>query len=142
MLEKSAQHADFSGKHILLAEDNELNAEIAISVLEGMGFLVDRAEDGILCVDKLERESAGTYDVILMDIQMPNMDGYKATQVIRRLPDKEKSSIPIIAMTANAFAEDRKKALEMGMNGHIAKSIDVEKMRETLMKVLNKQSSF
>lgn len=91
------------GKHILLAEDNELNAEIAISVLEGMGFLVDRAEDGILCVDKLERESAGTYDVILMDIQMPNMDGYKATQVIRRLPDKEKSSIPIIAMTANAF---------------------------------------
>lgn len=103
MLEKSAQYADFSGKHILLAEDNELNAEIAISVLEGMGFLVDRAEDGILCVDKLERESAGTYDVILMDIQMPNMDGYKATQVIRRLPDKEKSSIPIIAMTANAF---------------------------------------
>ena len=137
MLEKSAQHADFSGKHILLAEDNELNAEIAITILEEMGFSVDHAEDGILCVDKLEREPAGTYDVILMDIQMPNMDGYKATKVIRRLPDKKKSNIPIIAMTANAFAEDRKKALEMGMNGHIAKPIDVDKIREVLAKVLN-----
>ena len=130
--ENSEACADFSGKHILLAEDNDLNAEIAIAILEDMGFTVDRAEDGIICVAKLEKSAPKTYDLILMDVQMPNMDGYKATQVIRALPDQEKSAIPIVAMTANAFAEDRKQALAMGMNGHITKPIDIAKVRETL----------
>ena len=132
----AAEDADFSGKHILLAEDNDLNAEIAIAILEQMGFTVDRAEDGIICVDKLEKAPAGAYDLILMDIQMPNMNGYKATQVIRRLPDKEKANIPIIAMTANAFKRDEKKAFDMGMNGHIAKPIDPARIRETLAGIL------
>ena len=132
-----SEKVEFSGKHILLAEDNDLNAEIAILLLEEMGFSVDRVEDGILCVDKLEKEPAGTYDLIMMDIQMPNMDGYKAASIIRHLPDAGKSGIPIVAMTANAFAEDRKKALEAGMNGHIAKPIDPEKIKETLTEVLN-----
>ena len=135
-LSASMKDVDFSGKHILLAEDNELNAEIAIAILEEMGFSVDHAEDGVFCVDKLEKEPAGTYDLILMDIQMPNMDGYKATKVIRRLPDRQKAGIPIVAMTANAFAEDRKKALETGMNGHIAKPIDVAKLKEILLPIL------
>ena len=119
-----------SGKHILLAEDNDLNAEIAEFILEDMGLIVDRVEDGVQCVSRIEQKPAGTYDLILMDIQMPNMDGYKATEVIRDLSDKNKANIPIIAMTANAFEEDRKKALAKGMNGHIAKPVDIEKMRE------------
>ena len=127
---------DFTGRHVLLAEDNDLNAEIATAILKEMGLTVDRAEDGIICVAKLEQSAPGTYDLIFMDVQMPNMDGYKATQVIRRLPDKEKANIPIIAMTANAFAEDRKKALDMGMNGHIAKPIAVPKIAEVLRDVL------
>ena len=121
-----------NGKHVLLAEDNDLNAEIAEFILEDMGLVVDRVEDGVQCVARIEQKPAGTYDLILMDIQMPNMDGYKATQAIRRLADKEKAGIPIIAMTANAFEEDRKKALEKGMNGHIAKPVDIEKMRKIL----------
>ena len=121
-----------SGKHILLAEDNDLNAEIAEFILEDMGLIVDRVEDGVQCVSRIEQKPAGTYDPILMDIQMPNMDGYKATEVIRDLSDKNKANIPIIAMTANAFEEDRKKALAKGMNGHIAKPVDIEKMREIL----------
>ena len=121
-----------SGKHILLAEDNDLNAEIAEFILEDMGLMVDRVEDGVQCVARIEQKPAGTYDLILMDIQMPNMDGYKATEVIRGLSDKSKANIPIIAMTANAFEEDRKKALAKGMNGHIAKPVDIEKMREIL----------
>ena len=94
--------------------------------------MVDRVEDGVQCVSRIEQSPAGTYDLILMDIQMPNMDGYKATEVIRDLSDKNKANIPIIAMTANAFEEDRKKALAKGMNGHIAKPVDIEKMREIL----------
>jgi len=125
------------GKHILLAEDNDLNAEIAIAILEEMGVVIERVDDGIKCVAKIEKEPAGTYDLILMDIQMPNMDGYKATQAIRRLGDIEKANIPIVAMTANAFEEDRKKALEKGMNGHISKPIDVEKIEEVLLNVLS-----
>ena len=127
-----------SGKHVLLAEDNDLNAEIAEFILEDMGLVVDRVEDGVQCVARIEQKPAGTYDLILMDIQMPNMDGYKATQAIRRLADKEKSGIPIIAMTANAFEEDRKKALEKGMNGHIAKPVDIEKMRKTLQNIFKR----
>ena len=121
-----------SGKHILLAEDNDLNAEIAEFILEDMGLMVDRVEDGVQCVSRIEQKPAGTYDLILMDIQMPNMDGYKATEVIRGLSDKSKANIPIIAMTANAFEEDRKKALAKGMNGHIAKPVDIEKVRKIL----------
>ena len=96
------------------------------------GLVVDRVEDGLQCVHKIEQSPAGTYDLILMDIQMPNMDGYRATEMIRGLSDKDKATIPIIAMTANAFEEDRKKALAKGMNGHIAKPVDIEKMREIL----------
>ena len=129
------------GKHILLAEDNELNAEIAIAILEETGIIIDRVEDGIQCVNRIEQMPAGTYDMILMDIQMPNMDGYKATQEIRRLPDRNKACIPIIAMTANAFAEDKKKAFDAGMNEHIAKPIDIEKLRAVIRSVLNKQEN-
>ena len=129
------------GKHILLAEDNELNAEIAIAILEETGLIIDRVEDGIQCVNRIEQMPAGTYDMILMDIQMPNMDGYKATQEIRRLPDRNKACIPIIAMTANAFAEDKKKAFDAGMNEHIAKPIDIEKLRAVIRSVLNKQEN-
>ena len=101
-----------------------------------MGLIVDRVEDGIQCVARMEQKPARTYDLILMDIQMPNMDGYKATQTIRRLADEKKASIPIIAMTANAFEEDRKKALAKGMNGHIAKPVDAEKLKKTILSAL------
>lgn len=127
---------DYAGKRILLAEDNELNAEIARTILEEEGFLVERAEDGIVCIDMLQKAAPDYYDLILMDIQMPNMDGYKATQIIRRLPDKQKAEIPIVAMTANAFEEDRKKALHIGMNGHISKPVQIETLRNTLGQVL------
>ena len=124
------------GKRILLAEDNDLNAEIAVTILEEMGLKIDRVGDGIQCVGQMEQMPAGTYDLILMDIQMPNMDGYKATEAIRGLSDKQKAGIPIVAMTANAFEEDKKMALSKGMNGHIAKPIDVEKMEEVLISIL------
>ena len=129
-----------SGKHILLAEDNDLNAEIAEFILEDMGLIVERVEDGVQCVSRIEQKPAGTYDLILMDIQMPNMDGYRATEMIRGLSDKSKATIPIIAMTANAFEEDRKKALAKGMNGHIAKPVDAEKVEKTICSVLGSQS--
>ena len=129
------------GKHVLLAEDNDLNAEIAMAVLEETGLVIERVEDGIQCVDKVEQMSSGTYDLILMDIQMPKMDGYKATKCIRRLDDKKKAEIPIIAMTANAFEEDRKKAFDAGMDGHIAKPIDIEKLGAVILSVLNKQEN-
>lgn len=124
--------------HILLAEDNDLNAEIAMTLLEEAGLKVDRAADGIQCVSRIEKEPAGTYALILMDIQMPNMDGYKATETIRQLPDPRKAAIPIIAMTANAFEEDRKMALAKGMNGYIAKPIDLTKMLAAMQEVIEK----
>ena len=123
-------------KRILLAEDNDLNAEIAEELLSEYGFEIERASDGIICVDMLTRHEAGYYDLILMDIQMPNMDGYKATKVIRDLQDRKLSQIPILAMTANAFEEDRQNALAAGMNGHIAKPIDVKKLVAELALVL------
>ena len=129
------------GKHVLLAEDNDLNAEIAVTVLEETGLVIERVEDGIQCVNRVEQMSSGTYDLILMDIQMPNMDGYKATKCIRHLQDIKKAEIPIIAMTANAFEEDRKKAFDAGMNEHIAKPIDIEKLRAVILSVLNKQEN-
>ena len=127
------------GRNILLAEDNDLNAEIAAAILERAGFHTERVEDGIQCVNRIEKIPAGTYDMILMDIQMPKMDGYKATQAIRRLPDRDKAGIPIIAMTANAFEEDKREALAAGMNGHIAKPIQVDKLLSTLSEVIRQQ---
>ncbi len=123
---------DFTGKRILLAEDNDLNAEIASEILSDVGFGVERAGDGRICVDMLNDQPAHYYDVILMDVQMPNLNGYEATKEIRNLNDKEKADIPIIAMTANAFDEDRKEAIASGMNGHVAKPIDISKLMETL----------
>ena len=139
--ETSEMGKNLSGKHVLLAEDNDLNAEIAVTVLEETGIVIERVEDGIQCVNRVVQMSPGTYDLILMDIQMPNMDGYKATRCIRRLDDKKKAEIPIIAMTANAFAEDRKKAFDAGMNGHIAKPIDIEKLGAVILSALKKQES-
>lgn len=120
------------GKRILLAEDNELNTEIVMEILSEAGFVIDHAKDGIVCVDMLSKSPDGYYDLILMDIQMPNMDGYKATTVIRRMERDYCRNIPIIAMTANAFEEDRRNALQAGMNGHLSKPIDIEKLMETL----------
>ena len=134
---KSAQGAELlKGKRILLAEDNDLNAEIALFILRNMGLEVERVEDGAQCVSMLEQQPAGTYDLIFMDVQMPKMDGYTATQNIRALDDKKKAAIPIVAMTANAFAEDRERALAAGMNGHIAKPIDVKKLERVLLQLL------
>ena len=126
----------FAGKRILLSEDNELNAEIAIEILGEAGFEVEHAEDGIICVDMLNKHDAGYYDLILMDVQMPNMDGLKATTVIRQLSDQTKANIPVIAMTANAFEEDRKKCMEAGMNGFVAKPIDIQELMKTLAEIL------
>ena len=134
-------NAIFNGKHILLAEDNDLNAEIAQTILERAGLFVDRVKNGIECVNKVIENPVGTYDVILMDIQMPKMDGYKATCEIRNLQDKAKACIPIVAITANAFEEDKKKAIDAGMDGHIAKPINIEDLFVVLTDILNKQKS-
>ena len=131
---------DFKGKRILLAEDNELNAEITTTILSKMGFEVKVVEDGILCVNEIQRQPANTYDLILMDIQMPNMDGYKATHCIRHLSQFEKANIPIIAMSANAFEEDKKKAFDAKMNDYITKPIDFQKMEVVLKYILSKQN--
>ena len=122
----------FAGKRILLVEDNELNQEIAETILEEQGFSVDLAGDGTLAVEKMEHAPAGYYDLILMDIQMPCMDGYEATRRIRALEDGEKANIPIYAMTANAFDEDRQKALDAGLDGHIVKPIDIAALMAVL----------
>lgn len=135
----SNMRENLRGKHVLLAEDNDLNAEIAVTVLEETGLVIERVQDGIQCVNRVEQMSPGTYDLILMDIQMPNMDGYQAAQYIRHLNDKTKAEIPIIAMTANAFAKDRIQAFDAGMNGHIAKPIDIEKLGAVILSVLKKQ---
>ena len=129
------------GKHILLAEDNDLNAEIAITILEHAGLKVDRVENGIECVNRIIGSPTNTYDLVLMDIQMPKMDGYKATKEIRNLQDKDKASIAIVAMTANAFEEDKKKAFDAGMDGHIAKPINIEDLFVVLTDIINKHKS-
>ena len=130
------EKADFAGKKILLVEDNELNREITVEILKKSGIEIDTAEDGTAAVEKMLQENPEHYDLILMDIQMPVMDGYKATKQIRRFAKPEIANIPIIAMTANAFEEDRDKAFKAGMNGYIAKPIDVAAMMETLKKFL------
>ena len=128
-------------RSILFAEDNDLNAEIAAVILERAGLKVERVEDGLQCISRITEMPAGTYDIILMDIQMPKMDGYKATQTIRNLSDQEKACIPIIAMTANAFEEDKRAAIAAGMNGHIAKPIQVDKLLSILAEMIRQQEN-
>ena len=118
------------------AEENDLNAEIAAAILERAGLKTERVENGVQCVNLITKLPAGTYDMILMDIQMPEMDGYEAARVIRQLPDRDKACIPIIAMTANAFEEDRKDAMAAGMNGHMAKPIQVDQLLSMLAEMI------
>lgn len=125
----------FIGRRILLVEDNELNAEIATELLGEAGFIIERAEDGKICIEMLEDKDAKYYDLILMDVQMPNLNGYDTTRIIRKMKDEVKANIPIIAMTANAFEEDKQNALLAGMNGHLAKPIEVDKLMETLAQI-------
>ncbi len=127
---------NFAGKRVLVAEDNELNKEIACEILKELGLSVDVVEDGKQALGAIEIHDAGYYDLVLMDVQMPNMDGYEATKAIRSLPDKDKANVIIYAMTANAFEEDKNNALEAGMNGHIAKPFDVKRLSEVLSSVL------
>ena len=132
---------DFAGRKILLVEDNEMNREIATEILTENGFIVETAEDGDIAVEKVRADvekcggNACSYDLVLMDIQMPKMNGYEATKLIRAIPPAD-LNIPIVAMTANAFEEDRRAALEAGMNEHLAKPIDVNKLKETLARFL------
>ena len=128
---------DFRGRRILLAEDNDLNAEITMEVLKDRDLIVERAEDGQRCVEMIDAAPAGYYDLILMDIQMPRMNGYETTRIIRQMKDKEKANITILAMTANAFEEDKREAIESGMNAHLSKPIEVEKLIKTLKRSLN-----
>ena len=130
---------DFTGTKLLLVEDNELNREIAVEILEEVGFTVDTAEDGTVAVEKMSAAQPGQYDAILMDIQMPILNGYDATRRIRALPDKAIAQIPIIAMTANAFEEDRQLAFAAGMNAHVAKPIDVPVLLDTLTEILKRK---
>ncbi len=126
-------------KRVLLVEDIDINAMIAAKLLSGKGCIIERARDGIECLDMMQRADAGYYDLVLMDIQMPNMDGYSAARSIRAFEDKKKADIPILAMTANAFQEDIDKTIESGMNGHIAKPLDKEKMFRTITDALREK---
>ena len=133
------KHLDYSGKKVLLVEDNELNREIATEILKSLGMKVDCAADGMEAVEIMSSEAGNQYDLIFMDIQMPKMDGYTATREIRTLMDTKKANVPIIAMTANAFDEDRKKAIKAGMNGHIAKPIDVNVILQNLDRIFGQK---
>ena len=135
--QKNLAKVDFTGKRVLLVDDIQVNRMISAKLLEKSGFAVETAENGQEAVDKVKNAKAGYYDVILMDIQMPVMDGYEASAAILKLNDKEKASVPIIAMTANAFAEDKKRALDAGMKGHIAKPIDIKNLLDTLSEILS-----
>jgi CheY-like chemotaxis protein len=126
----------FVGKRILLAEDNDLNAEIAMEILEEVGFTIDRAEDGRICVQMIKDAKENFYDLVLMDVQMPNMNGYEATKAIRALSNPKKADIPILAMTANAFEEDKREAYRCGMNGHLAKPINVPELMKAITSLL------
>ena len=130
--------SDITGKRILLAEDNDLNMEIAVSILEAMGLDIETAKDGSVALEKIKAKPADYYDLVLMDIQMPMMDGYETTRAIRALDDPDKANVPIVAMTANAFAEDRKNAFDAGMNDHIAKPLDVEVVAQVITEQLQK----
>ena len=128
-------YTDFTGKRLLLVEDNMINMEIANMILTDNGFIVETAENGKIALDKVASSEPGYYDAILMDIQMPVMDGYEATREIRALQNKDLANIPILAMTANAFKEDELAALEAGMQAHIAKPVDVDQLLNTLASV-------
>ncbi len=130
---------DFNGRRILLVEDNELNRELAIAIMEGTGLQIDCAADGIDAVNIINEAPEDKYDLVLMDIQMPRMDGYTATREIRTLPNNKKANIPIVAMTANAFEEDRRKAFECGMNGHLVKPIDMKTIANMLNQIFNSE---
>ena len=121
---------------ILLAEDNELNQEIAVAILEDAGFSIDVADNGQIAGDMLKKSEPGHYLLVLMDVQMPVMNGYEATKIIREFEDERLAAIPILAMTANAFEEDKQEAAKCGMNGHIAKPIDIKNLLNTLERVL------
>lgn len=140
--DEKAEETDekLSGTRVLLAEDNELNAEIAIEILKNMGITADRVKDGEACVERIKSAAPGEYQFVLMDIQMPRMNGYEATKQIRSLPEKAKAQIPIVAMTANAFEEDRQNALAAGMDGFIIKPVEVEKMKKTILQICKKEN--
>ena len=133
---EQTESLDLKGIKVLLAEDNEYNREIAIEILTDEGIEIDIAEDGYIAVEKMKKAKKGDYDLILMDIQMPRINGYEATKAIRNLSDTEVANIPIIAMTANAFEEDKKNAYDAKMNAHIAKPIDVHKLMNVLVQIL------
>ena len=135
-IELEEKKVDFTGNKVLLAEDNEMNQMIAQAILTESGLEVVIANNGEEAVKLVDESPVGTFDIILMDIQMPIMDGYQAARMIRSLSDRKKAEVPIVAVTANAFEEDRKLALESGMNGHIAKPYDIPKMLETLNDLL------
>lgn len=143
--ERSCEGAEdgvcFQGLRVLLAEDIDINAVITTKLLTSRGFTVDRARDGVECVDLLLKAEAGRYALVLMDIQMPNMDGYKATQEIRALADREKAEIPILALTANAFQEDRDRAAKVGMNGHVAKPLDAANLFRAIAELLRNRTA-
>ena len=128
---------DFGGRRVLLVEDNELNREIAGVILEEAGFLVESAPDGTDAVTMVERSEEGYYDVVLMDVQMPVMNGYEATKAIRAMGRRDVKNMPIIAMTANAMEEDKQRALKSGMNAHIAKPIDIKLLMKVLRQFLH-----
>ena len=134
--EPTENAAEFAGKRLLVVEDNALNREIAVTMLEEAGFAVDTAENGKLAVDKVRESAPGYYDLVLMDIQMPVMNGYEATRAIRALPDAEKAALPIVAITANAFDEDRQNAARAGMNGHLSKPFDMQQLLAMIEEVL------
>ena len=134
--EQMENTAEFAGKRLLVVEDNALNREIAVTMLEEAGFAVDTAENGKLAVDKVRESAPGYYDLVLMDIQMPVMNGYEATRAIRALPDAEKAALPIVAITANAFDEDRQNAAKAGMNGHLSKPFDMQQLLAMIEEVL------
>ena len=128
---------EIEGQRILLVEDNDLNREIAREILSETGLIVEEAVDGSIAVERLLEKGAGYYDLVLMDIQMPIMDGYHATQKIRSFEDSKLAAIPVVAMTANAFVEDKKKALEVGMNAHVSKPINVKELLDTIERILS-----
>ena len=131
------KNADFRGRHILLVEDNELNREIAVAILHEYGFLVDTAENGAVAVEKIRTSDPGRYDLVLMDVQMPVMDGCTATQRIRALKDPARAAVPIVAMTANVFEEERKRAFDCGMNGFLSKPIVIEELIDALKDIIH-----
>ena len=128
---------NFVGKKILLVEDNEMNREIAQEILEGEGFIIDTAEDGDIAVEKMKAAKPGQYDIILMDVQMPRMNGYEATKAIRALPNADVANIPVLAVTANVFEKDKNEAFDAGMNDHLSKPIEINKLKTMLAKYLN-----